>query len=188
MRFDQAEIDRLAAVLTEDIRACEENLDGEQAQFWRRAFVRGAFGLFEGFAASLREMLAHPFSKSPMTVENAVTFLCLTETGVRLDHTGKVDPDTLRLKFSSHLAFTLRLYARSMRVNDQFYSENGWHELNMLVRVRDRLMHPKRADDLLISDEEIELADRCLTWFNDVISRIKEAGCSNFGLKPKPPE
>lgn len=34
-----------------------------------------------------------------------------------------------------------------------------------IVRVRDRLMHPKKADDLEVTDAEIESTRKALDWF-----------------------
>ena len=43
--------------------------------------------------------------------------------------------------------------ARGLPVVDA--SGEGWRELQLAIKVRDRLMHPKTSDDMVVSDDEL---------------------------------
>src|SRR5205823_13742671 len=76
----------------------------------------------------------------------------LSELHYDLGDKGTVRNSAARIKLAVNLLFTFRTFAK---VNGTTYeatvSDHGWECFNKTIRVRDRLMHPKTCEALIIT-------------------------------------
>jgi hypothetical protein len=136
-------------------------------QVERRALVRGVFGSMEAllFAMKNEAVLSHEEHGDLQDGEVALA----KEISYALDDKGRVVEVPAKLAFRSNFLFAFRAYARSSgREYNVDVQGKFWGALMRSVAVRDRLMHPKSAADLTVTDKELEdvvsahmWADRC---------------------------
>ncbi|MET0168243.1 MAG: hypothetical protein ABW318_25045, partial [Vicinamibacterales bacterium] len=72
--------------------------------------------------------------------------------------------------------FSVRAYAEIVHCKDNFFSDNGWRQLQDALKVRDRLTHPKQGSDLVVSDDALRACHEAYTWFGTlVVKKFKES-------------
>lgn len=93
--------------------------------------------------------------------------LYLLEISVELDDKGQVRASPkAKITLEKNIVFAFRVFAQANDVNYRLdKSTIGWQEFKKAIKIRDRLMHPKRITDLTISPEELEQVMRTQMWF-----------------------
>jgi hypothetical protein len=70
-----------------------------------------------------------------------------------------------RITLEKNVLFAFRALGQSYNVRFLLNKgEAGWGFLKSAIKVRDRLMHPKRERDLSVSDEELEATMKAYLW------------------------
>jgi hypothetical protein len=137
-------------------------------QVLRRSMVRAAFALIEAMAYSLKFIavsLPGPGSLSPGQVALA------REEDYELSDKGEVTIRSPRLSFLKNLRFAFIVYATAFTASFSLdVSGKGWQALQRAIKVRDRLMHPKTARDLEVTDEEKLDTINALTWLYEQVA------------------
>ena len=187
-RFQRSEEDvqdPLLAPLFNDMVDCEDLFDRSDTQFVRRTFVRCSFAFIEGHINWLRTHLIQWLSGNstqPLDLL-AVTLTLLRDDNPRPDKQGKLSNDSNRLPFLNHCAFVLRTAAEHAGADaDQFFSDNGWNEIQKSLTVRHRITHPKCPEDLEIADAEINSVRESHRWIYNCTAAIinaLQAKCGN---------
>jgi len=121
----------------------------------RRAFVRSCWGYFEGSTFGLAHYVG--------TVED----LTSSKHDKRPDD-GERTLDSLKL--------TLK-WCTSDRLTPGWapaFGVLGWKAVQKSFVVRNRLMHPKRAETFVVSDEDLTVTRDALLWFTKSMSDILE--------------
>jgi hypothetical protein len=145
----------LQPVLQADIRDLMDRLYRERtSQTLRRAFVRGAWGYIEGsthgvgeFVRTLEDLANAPHPHRPAE----------------------------KIRTMDRLKFTLSWAADRLAPGwEPTFSDSGWKALREGLPVRDRLMHPKKADDLTVSDDEIDRLRDALMWFTATMRDLQQ--------------
>ncbi|NCC62519.1 MAG: hypothetical protein EOM12_16640 [Verrucomicrobiae bacterium] len=49
----------------------------------------------------------------------------------------------------------------------------GWDAMTKAIRMRDRITHPRKPEELLISDSDMKIFDRATKWFSDTMVELK---------------
>jgi hypothetical protein len=145
----------LTDALHADVLQCMEALVAADTQTMRRHLVRATFAEIEGilYAYKLFALKGHELNQvSYSPAELAL----LREEDYDLDAKGIPQTRPARLTFAANLLFTIRSLAKAFsRSYDPPTGEVGWMKLKDSAKVRDRLMHPKAAGALLVSDGEL---------------------------------
>ena len=103
--------------------------------------------------------------------EDDIRTLCAEES-YELSQNGEIELRPARLRFLPNLRFAFRVAAKAMEVDFSLdVSGSGWDAVRDGVRVRDRLMHPKRVDDLMVTDDEIRMCLWAFIWIQSEIIR-----------------
>lgn len=168
--------DSLLKVLTADIACCENKLDGEDKQFWRRAYIRTSYSLIEGFCDLVREKTFHfAATLGDNGRINVTDIYLLSDETYRISNNGKIEPEVQRVPFINRVAFTIRMFAKYANVPLEVFGESGWEQFKKATGVRNRLTHPKSMEDLTITDEDLRVFHIGRDWFYgnvvDVIQR-----------------
>jgi hypothetical protein len=145
---------KLEHALRQDVTELFDLLDRDpDAQVVRRAVVRGAWGFKEGCLNGLSA-----FVSKAEELSNDID-----------DRRPPSNERTLE-RIKAILKWCGRRLAPGWQPD---FSNSGWQTLRRSLRVRDRLMHPKTALDLQISDEEIEQTQAALAWFLATITDLQ---------------
>jgi hypothetical protein len=67
----------------------------------------------------------------------------------------------------------LKIAARDLADWEPDFGTAGWSAMRESLRSRDHLMHPKSAEDVQMSDAEMEMARDAAAWFLEVIVEIQ---------------
>ncbi|HEX7917740.1 hypothetical protein [Rudaea sp.] len=138
----------------------------------RRSYVRACYAFFEANNYALK-FLSLNF---PENISTEDIFVC-REIDVDIDESGKSVSRNKNLRFLPNLRFAFSVFARAYRIAETpNYSDNGFADLRSCVKVRDRLTHPKRLSDLLVSPSELSGMATAMGWYTDNFSRIVSAG------------
>lgn len=117
-------------------------------------------------------------NKTAQTIELSKLIL-LQDEYPGIDDSGKIIASGRYPSFKQNVAFTLRTLAELNGYGEIDLSNNGWNELKKSLKVRDRVMHPKKAEDIVISVEELESMMKGLTWYlNTIFGHMKVKAAS----------
>jgi len=191
-------------VLRQDVDDCWDRLENEDSPFWRRAFVRAVFAFFEGMIATLKleailthKLLQQSLSEEPLkTVEgksvwesldehlekarrganfSPAEMLCLGELAFDLTDNGEIKWKKAKIPLEKDLSFAFRIYAKSFRVEFKLdKGGRGWQKFRTATRIRDRLTHPRRLEDLAVSDEKLQTVEDAVLWIHQQLSAVQE--------------
>jgi hypothetical protein len=161
----------LMALLWMDTLQAERALQPQGNQYARRQYVRSVFAMIEGMVFATKQLaLASPDERMD-TAENAM----LQGVTYDLDDRGKAVTRTARLALEREIRFAFRMYAKSVGLSYELdISGKGWQALVRAKIVRDRLTHPKKVQDLTVSDAELDDAKDAGFWFREQHAELQE--------------
>jgi hypothetical protein len=142
------------------------------SDFVRRTLVRTMFSAIEGLAAS-----AIDWAKYYATDDSALKDryseperLVLNAKIAQVNEKGEAEwlPDDRYLATKRNLRFALSLVGRGAKdLPVVEYGDGGWEALLDGLKIRDRLMHPKGATDVAVTDEDLVKVRRGRAWFTE---------------------
>ena len=174
------ELHNLSQLLHQDVETClsairQEPITNTVDLFWRRAYVRSVFAFIEGITYSLK-LLAFEDKDEPHVDFSPAELAFLLEEDFDLNDKGEVVSVPAKISFAKNIRFAFRAIARANSVAFELkVSDAGWEALKKAAKVRDRLMHPKTINDLVITNDDIELVLKGSGWF---VENFKE--CLNL--------
>jgi hypothetical protein len=162
----------LQFLLHADVTRARAGLGDDPTEYFRRQYIRAVFAELEGLTFSIKLLaLAPESSPSFSTAEMAL----LRGEQYRLSDTGDALVSPAFLTLSSDMKFAIRSYAKSVGLTYQLpVSEPGWSALLRAKKVRDRLMHPRSANDLQVTDDELECATQASEWFQKKFEELSD--------------
>ena len=157
----------LVMVLIMDVAEC---LRQEDSDFWRRMLIRSVFAFIEAYTTVLRRMVLEVYTQKEHAHIPLTKIALLQDYEYSVDEVGKVRRQTFKLVTQKQIALTLRTFAEVMGKDDDFirdkvFGVNEWRNLKGSMKVRDRLTHPKRYEDLTITDDERHQCTTAFNWF-----------------------
>ncbi len=162
-----------------DLKECEENLKTLQAQpapnrimFWRRTLIRIFAAHVEGLTYLLKQtiLVLSPVTNVDFTVGEKAF---LQEVSFEMDEKGQVTEKFLLTKFIRNFRFACACFCKVNHTNFALkYDDNGFKCFQEMVRIRDRLTHPKALSDLTVSDQEEQTVRRARSWFESQIGNM----------------
>lgn len=167
--------------LSEDMSEATQRLRAQDSQFNRRVYIKTFFAFLEGFAWALRKATIDLMHYNALKHHklNIDRLILLREEFPTLDNTGKLSFRKHQLPFISYFAFTLRSFAEEQHFDPDFFVDIGWGHFQKAVKIRDRLTHPKRKQDMSVSNAELGILVKTQTWFqHTVMARIDKARAS----------
>lgn len=153
--------------LIQDIILAEDRVEATMSPTASRDFVRAAFALNEGLLDWFRGLVSKWLVGRMLRYDElqiAKLYMIGTVTH-RLSKQGKLETEAARRSFINDLAFVIRTGAECWHLDPtKFFSDVGWDQTQKALKVRHRVTHPKRKDDLYISTEELELVRESMRW------------------------
>jgi hypothetical protein len=168
----------LIALLEQDVQYAFQNAAGND-QFWCRTLVRAVFSYFEAHSFVIRSAAAKLLKPNQGNPESIAKMVLLAETTYQPGKTGRLeDAGEPKTPFINQLAFTLRAYAEvsGMAASeiDGFFGDNAFNQLQRAKRVRDRLTHPKKLGDVLVTSSDMVDLTTCYNWLLRFISDVEK--------------
>jgi len=181
-RSDEAVAVPLLRPLFDDVVECEELLDRSDTQFARRALVRAAFAFNEGYVYWLKEQVTQwLLGKGWTTNKIEITkLLLLSDDTYRPNRQGNIESEPNRIPFLNYCAFVFRTAAECSGSDATLlFSDNGWNEMHTALAVRHRITHPKKPEDLEITDNELYSVSEGHRWLFNSLVHILNAMLQN---------
>ncbi len=174
----------LVAVLQEDLSETHNETTRNDNQFNRRKYFRAASSFIDGMLYSLKQAtleLHREFSvkiiKEKAQKEMPLLWnrmqprlspgeiLLLEENIPDISKKGLPKLKPAYFPFDTNLKFSFRLFAHVFKSSYKpDYSNNDWNLLQASVKVRNRIIHPKSASDLEITNDEMSNLYKGLKW------------------------
>ena len=164
-----------------DMSECGKALHANpKSMFLRRVCVRTFAAHVEGLIYLMKQVALelHPVMKVDFTV-GEVTFL--KEKSFELNEKGEVIEKRKLLRFIDNFKFTCASFSRANRSSFRIkYDDDGFNYFKEVIKIRDRLMHPKSKSDLHISDEETKSARKAWDWYQQQFAEMLGDCMSSF--------
>lgn len=178
----------LTKILWEDLFALQEGTIGDPGkendpsssmQQKRRTYVRSAYALIEGICFSLKILSLD----GPIQLSEQDRLFCL-EKQYELSDKGELKFRNAQIRFLPNLRYSFDVFIRShgLSIPSPDYSHSGFLHLQNGVKIRDRLMHPKSIENLLISPQELSDCTQGIVWMSKEHQRIVQAGLAGANL------
>lgn len=164
------ERNKIGTLLLKDIEICanafQKGVDDYLLnQFWRRTLVRNLFSAIEGMTHQYKQLAKQIADCSLIEFSSAEIALLNEETYI-LNNKGEADVQKSKLRTADNLLFSLNMLAKSCK--SKFVINKGgaeWQAFLKAQKVRDRIMHPKKFEDVEITDDEMPLILETGSWF-----------------------
>lgn len=175
-----------SAEVFKDVDENHERQRQSGSQLDRRNYVRSLWAAYEGFLVDLREstarLLVSRYVQSESWEIHKLSPL-LDETP-RLSSTGRIDLEPSRQPFLPLFAYTIRMYAEIVGVNEDFFGSNGWMQFKRAVKLRHRLTHPKRGESFEVTDADIRCLEESREWLRCVSRSLREGYGKTIEQRP----
>jgi hypothetical protein len=149
-------------ILMHDVLLSIQRRDVDDAQATRRDLIRTMFAAIEGASWEYREhvrSVAADLDSLPPLVEMA-----LSEKTYRVAENGEIDEQVRYVSMPAMIRLTTRL-AESICPGFEFdFKNDGWVNFKTSIKIRNRITHPKRTNDLEITDDEIAICQSAFFW------------------------
>jgi hypothetical protein len=160
----------LISMLFADADACHAVVKTADSDLARRNYIRASFAAIEGMVWSLRQdVLLSPRRRQRLT-QPALSILRERVPDVKSN--GDVAERAVYLPFKQNIRFTFRAFYLAHGEDDHLaVDEEGWSALLDSVEIRDRLTHPKDANALVVSDDELLRVREASRWVTQELRR-----------------
>jgi hypothetical protein len=165
--------------LTSDIELIEQHLTEQDQQAWRRSLYRAVFAMIEGINSWLKQTVIDLYWPGIIGDETKNALLDKEEY---IDHAGEKKVRNRFKKFSDNLFFAFDSYAWTAGAPfTPNKNSSEWSKLHLVYAVRNRIVHPKSATDLEISDQELALLQAVKNWYTDqLMDLFRSAAKASF--------
>ena len=148
--------------LSSDLDILHKQLKINDQQVWRRAYYRAVFALIESQIFYLKNYVL-TFPEGGIDEE---TELSLRDQKVIHRQDGEKRTITSFKSFQDNVVFSLETFAWFYGIEYQVIREDaGWKDLVISSHIRNRIVHPKTPENLIISDNEMLGLDNARSWF-----------------------
>ena len=160
-----AELSHIYDILSADVHRANNTVRARGEAAAQRELIRAIFAFVEGMTYRMKQLAHDTILDRELSVPDG-TLLLLCDSQPIVTEQGEVElrPAKVRLKPSIRLAFAA--VAQSFEVDNGLRIDvAGWAALGRAQLVRNRLMHPKRSDDLEVRANELVDARLAYDWF-----------------------
>jgi hypothetical protein len=146
-------------VLHSDVQRAMELYTAERSPYAQRTYIRTFFAMIDGLTFQLKQVALERES------EGFVSF-SPSERDQLLEDTKFVRaPENIRLS----LECLARAYGTNFR---PAYGNHRWASLKRAIGIRHGVTHPKKLEDLKVSDAELKILMEGGQWYRDNLSEV----------------
>lgn len=174
------ELQAIEVVLADDVEVAGKAEKNEaNRQFWRRTAVRAIFALIEGVVYRMKQLAyeVHAYEGAPLPSADVALLL---EESYELNDKGVAITRHNYPQIEKNIKFAFASVGRAYSVSYQLnLGDAGWDAFKKTLKVRNRLMHPKHTQDLIVSDEEAAIMMVAYLWFlSNMKALLDEVGAA----------
>jgi len=165
MRFNEA-LDPLLGDMERCIaKVMDDRKSGTIDQFWPRALVRSFFVVVEAFTHELKVMIQAAVASGAFQLsEDEIG--ALSDVVFDLDEQGRTVTRPRFIATDRHFRFIYKLAIRMTGGSYQLpVSDARFGHFKQLLRVRNRITHPKGPLDVVVTAEEVEALLAAILWY-----------------------
>lgn len=176
----------LLAVLAIDVISSIARIGESDTMTHRRELVRSVAAALEGLHWNLRESVAaNSFFLLRLTsIERAA----LEGETYQIGTKGDIRPQPAFIPLTTSTRMLFRIVKQMDEGFEMDLGGKGWAALKKTIEVRNRLVHPKGAGGVKVSDQEMNEAIEAFVWFSaKVIATVKRLKDLRLAGTPNPP-
>ena len=164
------DLNNLFDIFTADLRFCTQHL--AEAEFWPRIFYFFTFASIEGLTFQMKQVALKAATCFGVVFTPAeISFI--KEEAYSLDDNGKIIASTPFIKIKNNLRFAFRIFAKAYKKSYELKVDGkGWESFQKAIKIRNRLVHPKSLDDLIIGSKECEILFEVNNWYSDAFADL----------------
>ena len=160
-------------ILMADIIAAKERHRAEDSQPNRRDLIRTVFSAVEGLAWTYREHITSAARDiGAISIEEE---LALSEINYQVTDQGKIVGQSRFISMPAMVRLTTRIASKLDPNLEVRFDTAGWDKFRRAITIRNRVTHPKREVDLLISSEDVATCLAAYFWLMDIAASAMEA-------------
>lgn len=160
-------------ILLADVIAALERYKAGDSQMSRRDVVRTAFSAIEGLTWTYRQhVLAAAEGTGIVTGEEKAA---LAELNYQVTEQGRIASQPRYVSVPATIRLTTRIATKLHPDLNIEFGTDDWNSLRHAIAVRNRIMHPKRPEDLHIDDADIAKCTAAFFWLLDVMTLAMDA-------------
>ena len=142
--------------------------------FNRRTYVRTCFAVLEGLISYIKSSTLVMLDENDASIAH---LSMLREETYTVDSRGKVQTQPKFIPVDANLRFSIAMYAKTLEIEQELdCSTQEWIHFKTALRVRNRIVHPKKTGDLEITDEELGATMKSSLWILHEVLEITELG------------
>lgn len=164
------QFDVLFEELLGDVKQIEQTRQTNDSQCWRRALCRSLFSMMEGLNSWLKRYAAEIYW--PGIVDNEMKQRLLDRRTI-VDRDGRAKEVSVFKPFAENFFYAFDTFAWT--AGSDFCPDRNsreWTLLTQCIRARNRIVHPRTSEDLMISDEEARALRVLAEWYIDLLDRL----------------
>jgi hypothetical protein len=144
-----------------------EKLTEDDTQEMRRAFCRSVFQFVDGVSTDLKNIVS--YYESPELIGED-SYLALHDKK-KVIKDGKEKTINKRNGFAKNIDFSFDIYGWTADVDINLkQNQKDWDRFLRCVSIRNRVVHPKRIEDLYISNGELVEMFKMFEWLDEALS------------------
>ncbi len=167
------ETEKMIMKMNDDItKIIELERKESKSEEFRRMAVRTIFSDIEGicFLMKVNALLLGQIKNIDFRREEIAL---INEESYYLANNGKVKTGRAYLDSKSNFRFAFKILARAKKSDFELdVSGTEWNNYQEALRIRNRITHPKKLEDMIISEEDYEKAFKVYGWFRDSIEQL----------------
>jgi hypothetical protein len=144
-------------------------------QVWRRSVYRAVFSWIEGVVYQMKQVALRTQGGLHQAKFSRAEIFFLQEETYYLKDNGKVNTRNNNfVEIGKNLRFVYSQLVKGFKLQTEIEVDQygGWQQFKTAKEVRNRLMHPKNAADLIVSDADMESLLATKNWFDEQISKL----------------
>lgn len=159
--------------LVTDVAKAIERHDLSDGQPEKRDLVRTIFAAIEGVAWIFREHIIETAASSYGLHEDEVA--TFAETAYIVGKNGSITRQPRFIPLLNSIRLTARIAERLASTKHIDFSARGWEQIQHAFGVRNRVTHPKNADDLALSDSDLTESIEGFFWLLNEVTDVMAA-------------
>lgn len=167
------------AILNSDLDAALAHGRQANTSYAQRALVRAHFALVEALSYQLRQISIASLEGTNFLT--SVELALLKEERYSVDEKGRPKTTEQYLTFPQSLLFSIRCYVKNHGAEFQpDLSGSGWNAMRKATEIRNRVTHPKSAESLELSDDDLRNFVAAAAWWKATMLAMF-AACEEAG-------
>lgn len=151
----------------------------DHSEHWRRVLVRSVFAAMDalsrammfvalprivGQLATRQTTWQHELGDPNCAAKEFFEVCALSNLTFDVNDKGEIDLKPMKVNLARQMLFAIRMMSKVTGVSFNPKEVEGWAEFNSSVKVRDRITHPKKPQDLVVTEEEMKSAIAGMHW------------------------